>query len=293
MSGRNKAKKIELQYFQETKEANMEWLEQLPKKERHGSRPRCLLLMDGRKEEVADRLTRLVGHPDAVVITGSDIWKPFGKPVQRENGVWDSTPAGEAELHKHLLLPAVRERLRAWWLVVNGRATTPRWDIASTCIFKDIRGGPKKGLLLIEAKAHGNELDSSGKRCDSRTNLKNHARIEKAILEAASGLQSVTGRPWKLSRDDHYQLSNRFAWSWKLATLGIPVVLLYLGFLDAEDMADDGPLFRSEREWEHVLKNHCRSYVDEVFWGKRIDVHGVPLLPLIRVDDQPFPPWED
>lgn len=268
----------------------MEWLAQLPCKERRGSRPRCLLLMDGRKEEVADRLTRLVGRPEAVVVTESDIWKPYGKPVQRENGFWDSTPAGEAELHKHLLCPAVRERLRDWWLVVNGRATAPRWDIASTCIFNDKREGPKRGLLLIEAKAHSSELDSSGKVCNKKTNLKNHARIKQAILEAASGLQSVTGRSWKLSRDDHYQLSNRFAWTWKVATLGIPVVLLYLGFLDAEDMANDGSLFRSEEEWGRILKNHGQGIVDNKCWGQWLDVNGVPILPLIRAFDQPFQP---
>jgi hypothetical protein len=124
----------------------MEWLAQLPKKDRRGSRPRCLLLMDGHKEEVSGRLTRLVGLPDAVVITDSDIWMPYGKPVQRENGSWDKTPASEPQLHKHLLLPTVRESLRDWWLAVNGRATTPKWDIASTCIFKD-RGGVRKGVF--------------------------------------------------------------------------------------------------------------------------------------------------
>ena len=42
---------------------------------------------------------------------------------------------------------------------------------------------------------------------------------------ARNGLSAATGLQWGLSRDDHYQLSNRFAWCWKLATLGIPVVL--------------------------------------------------------------------
>ena len=203
----------------------MAWWKQLGKDKR-GSRPRCVLLMDGDKAEVADRLTRLVGIPDAVCITDNDIWMPYGKPVQKENGSWDKTPAKEAELHKHLLLPTIHECIKHWWLAVNGRATTPKWDITSTCIFKGRGGVPKRGLLLIEAKAHGCELNSSGKNLDGRTNLENHARINQAIIEAANGLQSVTGKPWKISRDKHYQISNRFAWSWKLASLGIPIVLL-------------------------------------------------------------------
>ena len=42
----------------------------------------------------------------------------------------------------------------------------------------------------------------------------------------------------------------------KPASLGIPVVLLYLGFLKAQDMAGEGPLFRSEAEWTGILKDH-------------------------------------
>ena len=84
-----------------------------------------------------------------------------------------------------------------------------------------------------------------------------------------------------------------FAWSWKLASLGIPVVLLYLGFLNAQDMANDGPLFRSEAEWTHVLKDHCRDAVDETCWGAWLDFAGVPLIALIRGIDQPFDPNDE
>ena len=277
----------------------MEWLAQLPKKERHGSRPRCVLLVDGSKKEVAGRLTTLVGIDD-VTVTYYDTWKPWGKPVKKEDGLWDKTPSKEASRKGLIELLSgyygkkrsgvIGQQLRTWWNPYNGR--TPIWDIASTCRIQD-----KSGLLLVGAKAHGNELDRSGKpfreeiaSCNAR---KNHRQIDSAITEANADLQSLTGWHWQLSRDDHYQLSNRFAWSWKLATLGIPVVLIYLGFLDAEDMAYDGPLFRSEREWEHILKDHSRSFVDEKCWRKRINVHGVPLLPLIRVFDQPFRPCED
>ena len=273
------------------------WSKQLDKK--HGSRPRCVLLVDGGKEEVAARLTQLVGLDD-VKVTSCDTWKPWGKPVKKENGLWDDTPSKEASrngltellsgCYEKKRSTVIGKQLRYWWNPYNGR--TPIWDIASTC---RIQG--KSGLLLVEAKAHKNELDSSGKpfekekaSCNAQLN---HRQIGYAIAEADAGLRSITGRPWQLSRDDHYQLSNRFAWSWKLATLGIPVVLLYLGFLDAEEMAYDGPLFQSEKDWKRILKDHSRSVVDQNCWGKWLDVNCVPLVPLIRACDQPFQPCED
>lgn len=44
--------------------------------------------------------------------------------------------------------------------------------------------------------------------------------------------------PWAISRDSRYQKSNRFAWACKLAGLGLPVVLMYLGFVRADEMRD-------------------------------------------------------
>lgn len=39
-------------------------------------------------------------------------------------------------------------------------------------------------------------------------------------------------------------MSNRFAWAWKLATMEVPVVLVYLGFLNATEMGDQGSLLQ-------------------------------------------------
>jgi hypothetical protein len=69
--------------------------------------------------------------------------------------------------------------------------------------------------------------------------LRNHDKIGSAIRQANTNLNLISPG-WNLSGDLHYQLSNRFAWSWKLASLGIPVVLVYLGFLNANDMSDQG-----------------------------------------------------
>ena len=266
----------------------MDWLNHIGRNKR-GSRPRCILLMDGGREQVAGRLTRLVGLESDVIIDGGDSWMPFGKPVQKEDNSWDKTPAREARLGGLTALLAPDERcrrelsdqLRKWWLSVPRGANTPNWDIASTCTIKG-----QRGLLLVEAKAHSAELGESGSF--SSGNPGNRERIRLAITEATAGLQATTGGPWKLSPDSHYQLSNRFAWSWKLASLGIPVVLLYLGFLNAEDMADRGHVFGSEGQWETSLRAHFEGVVDHRCWGQWIDIDGVPLIPLIRGVDQPL-----
>lgn len=271
----------------------MSWPQQLGKESR-GSRPRCVLLTDGGTEEVASRLTGLVGLGD-VWVGPSDRWMPRGRPQQMEDGSWDTAPADEAELDKptNLLPHPVSERLKEWWLANSENSPrTPSLDIASTCTI-----GGRRGLLLIEAKAHWNELNrsSSGKRLKgtaSRDVIENHERIGQAILQAAVGLQTATGGAWNISRDSHYQLSNRFAWSWKLATLGIPVVLLFLGFLNATDIAKGGNLFFSQSHWERVLQAHCEGVIDSSCWEKRLDVDGATLLPLIRAYYQPFQPCE-
>ncbi len=265
----------------------MSWFRQLDK--HRGSRPRCVLMVEGSREEIASRLTRLVNLPD-VIISPSDRWTPYGKPTWKD-GSWNTKPGSEVVLSKpnSLVPPSIQRQLQDWWLAVPGRANAPNWDIAATC---KIKGEP--GLVLVEAKAHGKELSATGKsRPASPNGRKNHDRIGLAIAEAAAQFQLETGKRWDISRDHHYQLSNRFAWSWKLASLGIPVVLLYLGFLNAQDMANDGPLFRSEAEWTHVLKDHCRDAVDETCWGAWLDIAGVPLITLIRGIDQPFDPNDE
>ena len=267
----------------------MDWLSQIERNRRRGSRPRCILLMDGGREEVAGRLVRLVGLESDVIIGGGDRWMPRGKPVQKEDNSWDKTPAREVRLGGLTALFAPDERcrrelgdqLRKWWLAVPKGANTPNWDIASTCTIKG-----QRGLLLVEAKAHSAELGEADS-CGSE-NPDNRERIRLAITEAAAGLQAATGGPWNMSPDSHYQLSNRFAWSWKLASLGIPVVLLYLGFLNAEEMADRGQVFGSAGQWETSLRAHSEGVVDNRCWGQWIDLNGVPLLPLIRGVDQPL-----
>ena len=61
-----------------------------------GSRPRCVLMVDGGREDVAERLTRLVDLP-GVAVSAQDRWQPRGRPVRLQDS-WDTTPSDEIDL---------------------------------------------------------------------------------------------------------------------------------------------------------------------------------------------------
>jgi hypothetical protein len=253
-------------------------LQRLKPKERRGSKPRCHLLTHGSADEVAARLTSLAA-PFARVSTG-DRWMPRGFDEPEE-----------AQLHKAagLLEPGIRAELTAWWLAPNSqRAKTPNFDIANTCTIDG-----RSGLLLVEAKAHDEELnkETAGRSLtadasdDRRTS---HETIAAAIRSACDGLSEASSLPWRIARDSHYQMSNRFAWSWKLTALGIPVVLVYLGFLKADEMIDRGQPFASHEDWEQLVKEHSRPLFPKEVWGQKWIVNGQPIVPLIRSIEQPL-----
>lgn len=206
-------------------------------------------------------------------------------------------PAGfddcqEAQLHSAGELlpdPSDRAALRDWWLAVsNGHTTTPNIDVASTCL---IQG--KEGLLLVEAKAHDYELrkEEAGKplkRNPSDDTLRNHKRIDSAIRAANLSLKDETKLPWSLSRDSHYQMSNRFAWSWKVTELGKPVILVYLGFIDCEEMREGTtkrPISSSE-EWDELVRVHSKPLFPSEVWNRDWIVNGQPFIPLIKTAEQ-------
>ena len=87
----------------------------------------------------------------------------------------------------------------------------PIWDLAASCTVRD-----RPGLPLMEAKGplrrtrlRRNTGPTHGQRLEEPPN-----GTGAAITEANDGLRLATGRPWAwaISRDSHYQLSNRFAW---------------------------------------------------------------------------------
>jgi hypothetical protein len=249
--------------------------------------------MRGERAIVADKLTKLVGLP-GVRVEAKGFWMPRGVPLRKPNGEWDTNPIEEANLldsvgeSRRFLSPDQRGKLSAWWLARKAR-NTPNWDIASTCTI-----GDKPGLLLVEAKAHDAELKKDGKPRDkdaSSGSLKNHEKIGGAIVEASAELENAI-KGWNLSRDSHYQLANRFAWAWKIASMGVPVVLVYLGFVAATDVSDPprlGEPFVDCADWTRGMLEHSRGIVPEGAWGGDIKVGSVAIRPLIRVWEQEIP----
>jgi len=224
-------------------------IQRLNANERRGSKPRCHLLTNGPAEEVAARLTALI-EPFGK-ISAWDLWMPQG---------FDNVEEAQLDRAPRLIDPKLGKQLRDWWLAADRlNSRTPNFDIASTCTI-----GNKPGILLIEAKAHDAELinEAVGKRLDeaaSQDSKANHAQIADAIRSASDGLHTATAMKWQLSRDSHYQIANRFAWSWKLTELGFAVILVSCNrciyMRDQGRTPSDAGIFRHRLEVTYVTRH--------------------------------------
>jgi hypothetical protein len=228
-----------------------------------GSRLRCLLLTNQATKKVADFLTSFVA-PYASVAP-EDHWAPRGflEPDEAKLG---ETPG--------FLPEASRNSLTHWWLAKPGRANTPNWDLVSTCHIHD-----RPGFVLVEAKAHEAEL--SDDPCGAM-NQENLQQIEKALAEATKAWNFLMPG-FALSAKSHYQLSNRFAFAWKLAEMHIPVVLVYLGLLNAHEMEDGKRvLLKNHDKWRRRVLDESKGMIPTDAWDKAFAVSGTPLTVLIR-----------
>ena len=173
----------------------------LPIKAQRGSKPRCHWLTNGTREQVASRLTNLISPWG--MVSPDDHWMPEG-----------FINITEPQLHhpNNLLPDDVRAQLAAWWLPPNAQnRRAPNFDLASTCTIDG-----NDGILLVEAKAHSTELTeaAAGRRLDANASpgrIASHATIGTAISEACNELSNSTGYAFTISRDTHYQMSNRFS----------------------------------------------------------------------------------
>jgi hypothetical protein len=210
--------------------------------------------------------------PVRVSISAGSRWMPNGYRAIEEARLDTFGPS---------LLPEsdVWATLRRWWLVHGRGANTPNWDIAVGC---EVEGRP--GLVLVEAKANVPELGVGGKPLDasaSGPSADNHQQIGRAITEACVALRSISAIT-AISRDSHYQLSNRIAFSWKLASLGIPTVLVYLGFLGDEGIADAGEPFRNASHWHNAFAEYAHAVAPAALFERRIECGAAPTWFLVR-----------
>jgi hypothetical protein len=75
-------------------------------------------------------------------------------------------------------------------------------------------------------------------------------------------------------------LSNRFAFAWKLATMGIPVILVYLGFLNCQEMVKRA-ILTDHDHWRDAVIERSKGVIPEAAWNRTHDIDGTPLTVLI------------
>ena len=109
----------------------------------------------------------------------------------------------------------------------------------------------------------------------------NHERIAAAIVEANVGLQ-VNAPGILLSRDNNYQLSNRVAYAWKLASMGIPIALIYLGFIGDENIAIDPHRLVVAIDWNLAFNFHTATSFPVAYQEQRIDCGAASFWLLVR-----------
>ncbi|MGI5868605.1 MAG: hypothetical protein ACOX9C_04045 [Kiritimatiellia bacterium] len=247
--------------------------------ERHrlGSQLRCLQMTSGDRSAVAEALSALIEGVGEV--RESDLWAPQGLAEPDEIRL--------DEARGFLKSAGQRDLLKAWWITPGlMKHRTPPWDLVSTC-----RLGGVPGLMLVEAKAHLGELNSDPCSAKDKSNigtmrpaLDEAAEKWNDLLCALSKEQGWKPQTWvKFVPSCHYELACRFAFALKIAEMGVPVALVYLGFLDAEELEEQNfVVFRNPEEWHGSVIGKTKQTVPEEIWGNAYDVVGVPLSVLIR-----------
>jgi hypothetical protein len=141
-------------------------------------------------------------------------------------------------------------------------------------------------ICWTEAICPSRECQSPGlasrANCNASGNSQeNHRRIGEAIGEVAAGLSSQFPGI-RISRDGHYQLSNRLAFAWKLASLGIPSVLVYLGLTGDDGIRDVCEPFAHDDHWQHTFRDHLQTVCPTSVLAVPIDVGPASFWVLSR-----------
>ncbi len=218
----------------------------------------------------AAELTTMI-QPTGAVVAAPGPWQPKGKTAPKEARL---VTFGRQHL------PGVIDwaALADWWLV-HKRGNTPNWDLAAVC---RLPAGP--GLVLVEAKANDKEVKEEGKHLAadaSEPSRENDERIKGAVRDARDHLERIVPGV-RIDRAVEYQLSNRIAFAWKLSSMGLPTVLVFLGFLGDEGIRDAGQPFEDAAQWEQCFRMHARHVVPDSFFERPIDCGSARMWALIR-----------
>jgi hypothetical protein len=202
--------------------------------------------------------------PQGFTVARDAIWMPNRWDRPRESRLFNKGSP--------FLDPGCKDTLRRWWLAHAGNI--PNWDLI---VQATARGGP--ALDLVEAKAHVGEFDCKSKPLLYRSEdlearertTRNHLQIGLAIAEPSSALSSVH-EGISISCDRKYQLSNRIAVAWKLASLGIPSTLVFLGFTGDREISKDGDYFADDDHWQRAFDDYLKGIL-RVDWVEN-DISG-------------------
>ena len=232
--------------------------------EYRGSRRHVLEWVDqpGFREEFA----ALIDSP-RIQLDDPATWQPLGITEPTEATLDTFGP-------KHFPDPLIWDTLAAWWLINRSGARTPTWDLAAPALIEG-----RRGLVLVEAKANVPELGIGGKPkkgTPSERSAENHDQIVRAVAAASTALAALIPGV-KLGITSHYQLASRLAFTWKLASLGVPTVLVYLGFLGDKGISDAGEPFRNAGHWRKALLEHSHGVIPPALWERRLESAAAPF----------------
>jgi hypothetical protein len=210
--------------------------------------------------------------PQGFSVAGDAIWMPHGWNQPKESRLFErASPFLDA---------GRKDILRRWWLAHEGN--TPNWDLIVQAAGRD-----GSALVLVEAKAKVSEFDCKSKRLLYRSEdlearektTANHRQIGRAIVEASNALSS---QGICISCEHHYQLSNRIAMAWKLASLGIPSTLIFLGFTGDREIAREGDYFADDNHWRHAFTEYLKGVLPIDLLEKDISSGAAPFRVLSR-----------
>ena len=226
-------------------------------KDFHTSRKRIQILSESPK--YLQTINSLIKNTGAVV-TADDIRRPDPPKNTKEFELRNFLP--------HAFDEKLGKDIESFWLAsVTKNTKTPEWDLISTCTLNG-----KKGILLVEAKAHRLEIEIERKpekiALDFGKNFEkkkqNFIHINEDLNKSFPGID--------LSVEKCSQMSHHIAHAWWLASRGIPVVLLYLGFLNADEKKRRSKRnYHSDEDWYQSFFSAAKVIGADKMIDKRID----------------------